>query len=61
MFEKLGFGEILLILLAVLLIFGPSKLPQLGKSIGEGIREFKKGVSALTEEKPEKKDEQKQG
>ncbi|HEY3367599.1 MAG TPA: twin-arginine translocase TatA/TatE family subunit [Symbiobacteriaceae bacterium] len=46
----MGFGEILLILVAALVIFGPSKLPELGKSLGQGIREFKKATQALTEE-----------
>ena len=48
---RLGFGEILVILALALLFFGPSKLPQLGKSLGEAIRGFKKGVSGLGEEK----------
>jgi sec-independent protein translocase protein TatA len=39
---RLGFGEILLILAVALLIFGPSKLPQLGEALGKGIRNFKK-------------------
>jgi sec-independent protein translocase protein TatA len=49
-FQKIGFGEIMLILAVVLLIFGPAKLPQLGRSIGESIREFKKGFRVLGEE-----------
>lgn len=44
MFSKLGVGEIALILIVLLLIFGPSKLPQLGRSIGDSLREFKKSV-----------------
>ena len=40
----LGVQELLIILLIVLVIFGASKLPQLGKGLGEGIRNFKKGV-----------------
>lgn len=44
MFQRLGFGEILLILVIALVIFGPSKLPQLGKSIGSSIREFKSAI-----------------
>jgi sec-independent protein translocase protein TatA len=50
MFERLGVGEILLILVVVLLIFGPSKLPQLGKSVGEGIREFKHSLRSISED-----------
>lgn len=45
MFSKIGPMEIVLILVVVLLIFGPAKLPQLGKSVGEGIKEFKKSFS----------------
>ncbi|HEY3369097.1 MAG TPA: twin-arginine translocase TatA/TatE family subunit [Symbiobacteriaceae bacterium] len=59
MFERLGVGEILLILVAVLLIFGPSKLPALGKSIGEGMREFKKSISGTGESAEQKEPEKK--
>jgi sec-independent protein translocase protein TatA len=41
---KLGLPEILLILFIALLIFGPSKLADLGKGIGEGIKNFKAAV-----------------
>ncbi|MDB4894107.1 MAG: Twin-arginine translocation protein TatA [Firmicutes bacterium] len=62
MFERLGFGEIALIVVAALLIFGPSKLPQLGKSVGEGIREFKKSIKSVTEDdEPKTDDVKKQG
>ena len=47
---RLGFGEILLVLGLALLFFGPSKLPQLGSSLGEAIRGFKKGVAAPDDE-----------
>ena len=42
---SLGFPELILLLAVVLLLFGPSKLPGLGKSLGEAIRGFKKGVN----------------
>jgi sec-independent protein translocase protein TatA len=42
---RLGWGEILLILLVVLLLFGATRLPQLGRSLGEGIKNLKKGLS----------------
>ncbi len=45
MLGQIGVPELLIILLVALLIFGPSKLPSLGKSIGEGIVSFKKGLS----------------
>ena len=50
---KLGLPEILLIVGIALLLFGPSKFASLGKSIGEGLRNFK---SAMKEE-PAKKDD----
>ena len=37
---NLGFPEIMIILVVALLVFGPKKLPELGKSLGNGIREF---------------------
>lgn len=45
--ELLQPTHLLLILVVALLIFGPSKLPQLGKGLGEGIRGFKDGVKGL--------------
>ncbi len=53
---RLGFGEILLILAVALLIFGPSKLPQLGEALGKGIRNFKKSSEGLDEPPPPAKD-----
>ena len=41
---NLGPMELVIILLIVLIIFGSSKLPQLGKGLGEGIKNFKKGI-----------------
>ncbi len=45
--------ELILILVVVILIFGASKLPQLGKGIGEGIREFRKSTKDDAEPKKE--------
>ncbi len=44
MFGKLGVPELLVILAIALLIFGPGKLADLGKGLGEGIRNFKSSV-----------------
>src|SRR5205823_8527038 len=47
---RLGFGEILVVLVLALLFFGPSKLPQLGSSLGQALRGFKKGLSSIRED-----------
>lgn len=51
----LKWTEILLILFALMLLFGASRLPQLGSSLGSAIRNFKKGFAGEGEEKPEEK------
>lgn len=45
MFKNVGTTELILILIIILLVFGSKKLPELGKGIGEVIREFKKSIS----------------
>lgn len=50
MFEKIGLTELLLIAGVALLIFGPAKLPQLGKSLGESIREFRSAFKSISED-----------
>jgi sec-independent protein translocase protein TatA len=45
MFGHLGVWEILLIMVAVLLLFGAKRLPEVGASIGKGIREFKRSLT----------------
>lgn len=47
----LGLPEILVIVVVILLLFGPSKLPQLGEGIGKMLRGFKKEMKALDEER----------
>jgi sec-independent protein translocase protein TatA len=47
----LGFPELLLILVIVVLIFGTSRIPELGRGLGEGIRNFRKGMKGDEEEK----------
>ena len=51
----LKWTEILLILFALMLLFGASRLPQLGSSRGSAIRNFKKGFSGEAEEKTDEK------
>jgi sec-independent protein translocase protein TatA len=49
---KIGVPELLIVLVIVLLVFGVGRLGRLGKELGEGIREFRKGLSDDEEEKP---------
>ncbi len=51
MFRTFGVPELLLILLILLLIFGTSRLPQLGRAIGRTIRELREGLSGKGGEK----------
>ena len=55
--KSIGMGELIVILLIVLVIFGAGKIPDIFKSFGQGIREFKKGMNEKSdEEKAEKKE-----
>jgi sec-independent protein translocase protein TatA len=64
MFGNLGAGEIILILLVILILFGAKKIPELAQGLGKGMREFKKSLKDVEEEikiddKEEKKSEKK--
>jgi sec-independent protein translocase protein TatA len=54
MFGSFGFPELVLILVIVILIFGTSRIPELGKGLGEGIKNFRKAVSKSPEEDEKK-------
>jgi sec-independent protein translocase protein TatA len=41
----IGFPELLILLLVVLLVFGPKRLPEMGKQLGRGMREFKDSIT----------------
>lgn len=57
----IGTGEILLIILAILLIFGGKKIPELMRGMGKGVKEFKDAMNEPTEtKKEEKKEEEKE-
>ena len=58
MFGPFNGWEILIILLVVLLIFGPGRLGELGKSLGEGIRNFKKALSGEEESQTQNKEKE---
>lgn len=48
MFGSLGVPELLIILLIVIIIFGANKLPQLGRGLGQGMRNFKDSIKDAT-------------
>jgi sec-independent protein translocase protein TatA len=50
MFGRIGPMELILILVIALIIFGPKKLPEIGKAVGNAIREFKKHSSKVSED-----------
>jgi sec-independent protein translocase protein TatA len=45
MFGNLGAGEIVILMVIVLLVFGAKRLPEAGKAVGKGLREFKRALS----------------
>lgn len=47
---NIGPAELLVILIVALVVFGPRKLPELGKSLGAGLREFRKSTQGLKED-----------
>jgi sec-independent protein translocase protein TatA len=60
MLGNIGLGEWLIILLVVLLLFGASRIPELMRSLGRGVREFKKGMKEIeSDEDDSKKDAKK--
>ncbi len=50
MFENIGGSELLVILLVVFIFFGPKKMPELGKNLGKGIREFKNAMRGIQQD-----------
>ncbi len=56
-FGPIGWSELLLIILIALLLFGPRKLPELARSMGEAINEFRRASSGITASKEEEKKE----
>ena len=49
-FGSLGVPELLIILVVVLLVFGPRRLPEMAKGIGQSVREFRKGIRDMKDE-----------
>ncbi len=50
---SLGIVELLIILVVVLLIFGPRRLPEMAKGLGQSVREFRKGIKDMRKEMEE--------
>jgi sec-independent protein translocase protein TatA len=50
----IGVPELIVLAIVLLLIFGPKRLPEIGKSMGKGMREFKDSVSGITGDEPAK-------
>ena len=50
MFENIGFSELLVILLIVLLLFGPKRLPEIAQFLGRSIHAFKKGIKGIEDD-----------
>ena len=51
---NIGLPEILVVLVIALIVFGPKRLPELGRSLGKGLREFKGAVSGDHEDEEDK-------
>jgi sec-independent protein translocase protein TatA len=49
----IGIWEILILLLVALLIFGPKRLPEMGRSLGRGMREFKDSLTGKDDDEPD--------
>lgn len=50
MFENIGGGELLVILFVMFIFFGPKKLPEIGKNLGKGIKQFKDAMRGVQED-----------
>ena len=48
---RIGFTEIIVILVVILLLFGAKRIPELARSLGKGLQEFKKGLKDEEKEK----------
>ncbi|PGL69944.1 twin-arginine translocase TatA/TatE family subunit [Bacillus sp. AFS055030] len=59
MMANIGFPGLILILILALIIFGPKKLPEIGRAFGDTLREFKRSTQGLTNDLLEDKDEKK--
>jgi sec-independent protein translocase protein TatA len=56
LFQNFGVWEILLLLLVLLLVFGPKRLPEMGRSMGRGMREFKDSLTGKIKDEDEEEE-----
>lgn len=57
MFGSFGWQEMLLVFLIALILFGARRLPEIGRSLGQAMREFKRTISGISEEEDSSKGE----
>ena len=50
---NIGVPELLIVLVIALIVLGPKKLPEVGRSLGRGMREFKDSISGITDDDDE--------
>lgn len=51
MFSNIGFPGLILILIVALIVFGPSKLPEIGRAVGTSLKEFKNATADIVNDK----------
>jgi sec-independent protein translocase protein TatA len=56
MLSNIGFPGLILILIIALIVFGPSKLPEIGRAFGRTLKEFKAATKGLTDDDDDKKE-----
>lgn len=55
MFNNIGISGLVIILVIALIVFGPAKLPQLGRAFGDTLREFRNSTKGIVDEDPEER------
>ena len=56
MFSQIGPTELIIVLVIALLVLGPKRLPEVGRSVGRGMREFKDSISGVTRDDDDEDD-----
>ncbi|WP_164668810.1 twin-arginine translocase TatA/TatE family subunit [Virgibacillus doumboii] len=57
MFSSIGFPGLILILIIALIVFGPSKLPEIGKAVGSSLKEFKNATKDIVSDDDSRKND----